>query len=126
MLKTFGWELLLDLESCDVIMFTRKHIKRFLVALCDEIQMERDDLHFWDYEGVAEEDLPTEKHLRGTSAVQFITTSNIVIHALDLTGNLLLNCFSCKGFDPDKVESFTVAFFGGTVINSHYIERMWS
>jgi len=123
--KPYGWELLLDLEGCDVSVFNRKSIRRFFVSLCELIEMEREDLHFWDYEGVPEKDLPTEKHLLGTSAVQFITTSNIVIHTLDPTGNLLMNCFSCKEFDPDEVENFTVAFFGGTVINCHYIERMW-
>ena len=125
-MSPYGWELQLDLQGCDVSLFNRTDIERFFIGLCDKIEMEREDLHFWDYEGVPEEELPTEKHLRGTSAVQFISTSTIVIHTLDLTGNLFVNCFSCKQFKPEVVQDLTEEFFKGKTIKKRFVERLWN
>ena len=44
----YGQELLLDLHGCDVSRFNRTEIRIFLEALCDELDMEAHDLHFWD------------------------------------------------------------------------------
>ena len=46
--KPYGYELILDLQGCDPKTFNRDSIERYMVALCDEIKMERRDLHFWD------------------------------------------------------------------------------
>ena len=83
-MKPYGFELILDMHGCDVSTFTRKSIENFMIALCEEIKMQREDLHFWDYDGVPESERPTQTHLLGVSAVQFISTSNIVIHTLEL------------------------------------------
>ena len=47
--QCFGQELILDLHSCDNLTFTRKSIRKYLVELCKLIDMEREDLHWWDY-----------------------------------------------------------------------------
>ena len=83
--KPYGFELILDLHGCDVSKFNRKSIEGYMVAVCEAIGMVREDLHFWDYEGMPEEEIPKDSHLLGTSAVQFISTSNIVIHTLNLS-----------------------------------------
>ncbi len=120
----FGQLLSLDLHNCDVSKFNRADIKRYFIELCDLIEMEREDLHFWDYEGVPADEIELEEHLLGTSAVQFIRTSNIVIHTLDLTGNIYLDVFSCKNFKEIDVIDFTESFFGGKVVNKHCMERL--
>lgn len=120
----FGYELLLDLHGCDVSTFTRESITDYFVKICDTIGMEREDLHFWDYDGVPEEERSTEAHLLGTSAIQFITTSNIVVHTLDLTGAVYVNIFSCKEYSIEIAEKITCDWFKATDCRVNYIERI--
>lgn len=117
-------ETILDLHNCDPKNFTRENISNFMVELCEHIDMVREDLHFWDYEGVPKSELPTEEHLLGTSAVQFITTSNITIHTLDLLERVYLNIFSCKDYEPEVVKYFALKYFGGEIINEVTLRRI--
>lgn len=120
----YGQELLLDLYGCDVSTFNRKSIKKWLKELCNLIDMQRADLHFWDYDGVPEEEIPYDKpHLMGTSAVQFITTSAIVVHTLDLVGECYIDIFSCKEYDESIAKDFTKRWFKAKKVQSHIIIR---
>jgi S-adenosylmethionine/arginine decarboxylase-like enzyme len=119
----YGRELILDLHECEVGMFTREHIERYFVDLCELIDMKREYLFWWDDVGLPEDKCQTEPHLKGTSAVQFILTSNVTVHALDLLGNLYVNIFSCKEFDSNEATAFTMAFFGGCLVNRQEIAR---
>ena len=112
--EAYGQELILDLHSCDASTFTRRDIERYCQELCDLIDMERCDLHFWDDVGVPEEEQQTDPKTKGTSAVQFILTSTIVIHTLDLMKVAYVNIFSCKDFDTDEAAEFTAKWFGST------------
>ncbi len=122
--KIYGFELILDLHGCDVGKFTRKSIEGYMVTICDAIGMEREDLHFWDYEGVPEEEIPKDSHLLGVTAVQFITTSNIVIHTLDKLEAVYLNIFSCKKYDTELAEKITREWFGAKDCRTNFIERI--
>ena len=119
----YGKELILDLHECNSSLFTRKDIEGYFIGLCNLIEMERADLHFWDDVGVPEEEKQTEPHLKGTSAIQFITTSNVTIHTLDILRAVYINVFSCKDFDSELVEQFTKAYFEGRVVNKVVVER---
>ena len=110
-MKAYGKELILDLHGCDASRFTRESIERYFTELCELIDMERCDLHFWDDVGVPEDEQQTNPKTKGTSAVQFILTSTIVIHTLDLMGTVFVNIFSCKGFDTAEAARFTVCWF---------------
>jgi S-adenosylmethionine decarboxylase len=110
----YGRELILDLHSCNVETFSRRRIGRFCIELCELIDMEACDLHFWDDVGVAKDEQQTHPKTKGTSAVQFILTSTIVIHTLDLMEAAYVNIFSCKEFDTDKAAEFTAKWFGST------------
>ena len=122
--EPFGLELLIDLSNCNVDRFNRKDIERYFIELCELIDMERHDLHFWDYEDVPESDIPYDQpHLIGTSAVQFITTSDIIIHTLDIYRQVFIDVFSCKKFSPEVVKKFTEEFFAGKISQTHLIER---
>ena len=76
--QAYGQELILDLHGCDANRFTRSAIERFCEELCELIDMERCDLHFWDDVGVPEGERQNSPKTKGTSAVQFILTSTIV------------------------------------------------
>tara|TARA_B100000508_G_C11448382_1_gene272630 strand:- start:611 stop:994 length:384 start_codon:yes stop_codon:yes gene_type:complete len=120
----YGMEVVLDLHNCDPETFTREEIGQYFVELCDLIDMERADLHWWDDLDLPEEEHDTEPHLKGTSAIQFITTSNITIHTLDMLKAVYINLFSCKEFDPEVVKDFSTKWFKGEVVNEHVIDRL--
>lgn len=122
-IKNYGKELVLDLHDCNAKKFTRSALGRFLRDLCGLIDMERCELFWWDDHGLPAEEQQTEPHLKGTSAVQFIMTSNITIHTLDLMGNVYLNIFSCKNFDAKKATDFSRKFFEGRLASARTIIR---
>ena len=119
----YGQELILDLHGCDTTTFTRKGLKQYFTEVCDLIDMERCDLHFWDDVGVSEGEQQTDPKTKGTSAVQFILTSTIVIHTLDLMKAVYVNIFSCKDFDTDEAAEFTAKWFGSTDWTANVVTR---
>ena len=98
-------------------------IENFFKKLCKQIKMTRCELHFWDDVGVAPEEQQTSPHTKGTSAVQFILTSSIVVHTLDLLKAVYINIFSCKEFDKNLAEVFSKEWFKASDCRSHFIER---
>jgi len=119
----YGKELILDIHDCEGKTFNRDDIERYFIALCEKIKMTRADLHFWDYEGCEEERKIDPDHLVGTSAVQFIQTSNITIHCLDKLRKVFVNIFSCKDFNSREATEFTQKYFKGTIFKSTEIVR---
>lgn len=119
----YGMELILDLNGCDVTRFNRKHIKWFCQQLCTLIDMKPEDLYFWDDYHVPLAERQTNPRTKGTTAIQFILTSNITIHTLDLLGAVFINIFSCKNFDTKVAEDFSVEFFRAGGHKSTIIER---
>lgn len=85
--------------------------------------MQRCELFWWDDQGLPKEERQTEPHLKGTSAIQFIMTSNITIHTLDILKNVYVNIFSCKDFDANKAAEFSQKFFKGKIVNRVAIKR---
>lgn len=119
----YGQELILDLHGCDVAKFNRTSIETYFVGLCQLINMERCDLHFWDDEGVPPEQCQTDPKTKGISAVQFIITSSVVIHALEVMKAAYVNIFSCKEFDTIAAEAFTRRWFAATDWTARVSER---
>ena len=120
----YGIELILDLHRCDASTFTRESIQKYFERLCDLIEMKREELHFWDDVGIPEEEKQTSPHTQGTSAVQFILTSSIVIHTLDQLEAVYINIFSCKAYDPKIAENFSVQWFGAKNHSARFIDRV--
>jgi len=123
-LEDYGKELILDLHKCNPVKFTRKEITNYFKQVCTLIDMKRCKLVFWDDHGVPLQDQQTKPHLKGTSAVQFILTSNITIHTLDILKRVYLNVFSCKNFDEKVVIDFSEKWFKGRIINKQIIRRI--
>ncbi len=108
----YGKEVMIDLYGCDVETFTRESIRRFGLGLCKLVDMVPDNFHFWDYEDVQEGEIPYDQpHLLGISGVQFITTSNITIHTLQLVGECYINLFSCKEFKQHEAIKYAKDWF---------------
>ncbi len=119
----YGQELIIDMKGCSVSQFNRDSLEEYFKQLCKLIDMKRCDLHFWDDLDTPEEEKQTEPHTKGTTAVQFILTSNITIHTLDMLKEVYVNIFSCKYFDKGIALSFTRRWFGAKEFNSSLIKR---
>jgi S-adenosylmethionine/arginine decarboxylase-like enzyme len=51
--------------------------------------------------------------LEGWSAMQFIETSSLTLHADEHDCRCFVDVFSCRPFDPDLAAAIAVAHFGG-------------
>ena len=123
-MSKYGKELILDLHDCkSSFKFNRKDLDIFFKVLCNLIGMKKCKRTFWDYKGYPEEYEKAPIHLKGTSAVQFISTSNITIHTLDEMKRVYLNIFSCKPFDEEIAIAFCQEWFAGKIVNSQIIDR---
>ena len=80
-------------------------IRRFVAALITAIGMRAHGLHMLDRFG--------DDELEGWSAMQFIETSSITIHADEVFGRCFVDVFSCRRFDADEAAAIAVAHFGG-------------
>ena len=52
--------------------------------------------------------------LEGWSAMQFIETSSITVHADEVSGRCFVDVFSCRPFDAERAATVAVEHFGGT------------
>ncbi len=121
----YGKEVIIDLHNCDMSKSNRVDLEKFIINLCDDIlEMKREDLYFWDYSCEIEEYDKAPDHLKGISCVQFITTSNITIHTLDVLNKIFINVFSCKSFFAADVIDFAEQFFSGEAVNYREIDRL--
>ena len=98
----------IDIYNCDPVKIRdAAEIRRFVVELCDLIEMRRfgetQVVHFGEDERVA-----------GYSMIQLIETSLISAHFANLTNTTYLDVFSCKPYDSQKVKTFSQDFFCGS------------
>lgn len=121
--RPYGFELIMDLHGCDPDVFNRARLDDFFTRLCDLIDMEKCEVHFWDDVGVPIEEQQTSPQTKGTSAVCFILTSTIVVHTLDLLEAVYVNIFSCKAFDADAAREFTIKWFHAKSCEHNFITR---
>lgn len=124
LIKPYGHELIIDLHNCDASTFSRKSLRGYFKNICKAIDMKRCELYFWDDYGVPAKEKQNLPHTKGTSAVQFILTSNITIHTLDLLKAAYINIFSCKQFDKEVAEKITKEWFGAKKCRTIFIERI--
>lgn len=96
----YGCELISDLSGCDVKKFNWYSIREFFIELCEVLNVERVGTGYCESE--PGDDTEGNPKTNGISAVQFLTTSSICLHALPLTGLLFINVFTCGQFDADE------------------------
>jgi S-adenosylmethionine/arginine decarboxylase-like enzyme len=121
--KPYGYELIMDLHGCDASTFNRESLDAYFEKVCNAIDMVRSDRFWWDDMDVPEEQKQTLPHTKGTSAVQFILTSSIVVHTLDILEAVYVNVFTCKEFDEKVAEEITREWFGAKECKTTFIER---
>lgn len=106
--QAWGISCSIDIYDCDAATIRdAEAIRRFVVELCDLIEMKRfgetQVVHFGEDEKVA-----------GFSMVQLIETSLISGHFANLTNAVYLDVFSCKAYQPETVQAFAQKFFKGS------------
>jgi len=79
-------------------------IRRFVKELCEKIDMV-------PYGEPVVEHFGREEHLSGYTLMQMIETSSITAHFCDTSGDIYLDVFSCKEYDPYEVAEFAADFF---------------
>jgi S-adenosylmethionine decarboxylase len=106
--KAEAWGLLasVDLYECNPeTIRDAEAIKRFVVELCERIDMRRygdcQVVHFGD-----------DPKVSGFSMTQLIETSLISAHFANESNTTYLDVFSCKYFEPSEVALFSQEFFG--------------
>ncbi len=103
------WGMLaaLNLHGCDRSRLADPDsIRRFVPTVIDAIGMCAHGPLVLDRFG--------DDDLEGWSAMQFIETSSITIHADEVWCRCFVDIFSCRPFDPDAAAAVAVAHFGGT------------
>ena len=105
--KAWGLCTAVDLHDCNPeLIRDAEYIKRYVVELCELIGMKR--------YGECQVVNFGEGRVSGYSMVQLISTSLISGHFANETNHAYLDIFSCKGYDPAVVESFSKEFFGAS------------
>ena len=113
----FGYHLLLDCSNCNRDQIaSAENIKAFVIELVKRIDM------------VAVGD-PTIQYLcegdekEGFSLMQLISTSSIVGHFMDRSGDAYIDVFSCKTFDIKMAEDVVREFFTPTKVRVNFLTR---
>jgi len=114
-----AWGLLasIDLHNCDgEIIRSAEEIKRFVVELCERIDMKR----FGECTVV---DFGEDEKVAGFSMVQLIETSCISAHFANATNTTYLDIFSCKYYNPYEASEFAKEFFKASDYSLSYTLR---
>jgi len=111
----WGQSYHLDLHNCNVNKFSKVNLNRFCKELCQEIEMKRHGKTMVERFGAGK--------LLGNSALQFIETSSISVHADEFFNRIFIDIFSCKRFNCKKAKSFCMIFFESRNVKSRNLYR---
>ena len=105
-LPAWGMLAAIDLHGCDPGPLEDPDcIRSFVATLVDAIEMRAHGPVLLERFGDGE--------LEGWSAMQFIETSSITVHADEFGGRCFVDVFSCRAFDADRAAAVAVAHLGG-------------
>lgn len=106
--KAWGLLTSVDIYNCNPeTIRDADEIKRFVLELCDKIEMKR----FGDCVVV---DFGQEQRVSGFSMTQLIETSLISGHFANESNTAYIDVFSCKFYEPRDVAEYAVSFFKGS------------
>lgn len=101
----WGKMISIDLYQCDrTKVSSAPAIKKYIADVVKLIKMKAHGPTHIDRFGTGE--------LEGWSAMQFIETSSITVHADEFDNRCFIDIFSCKPFDAQKALDFSIKSFG--------------
>jgi len=103
----WGYLAAIDVHGCvPARLGDPEVIRRFVPAVIDAIGMRaHGPLHLERF---------GDGELEGWSAMQFIETSSLTLHADEVGGRLFVDVFSCRPFEPAEAAAMAAKAFGGT------------
>ncbi len=106
-----------DLYGCNPdIIRDADAIRRFVVELCESIEMKR----FGDTTVV---NFGEDERVAGFSMTQLIETSLVSGHFANATNAAYIDVFSCKFYEPQTVADFAQEFFGAESVTLNTVMR---
>jgi S-adenosylmethionine/arginine decarboxylase-like enzyme len=106
LLAPWGTLAAIDLHDCDRrLLEDPSCIRAFIPTVIDAIGMRA--------HGPLRLERFGDGELAGWSAMQFIETSSITIHADEVWRRCFVDIFSCRPFDPQLAAAIAVEHFGG-------------
>ncbi len=101
----WGKMISIDLYQCDrAKVSSAPVIKKYIAEVIKLIKMKAHGPTHIDRFGSGE--------IEGWSAMQFIETSSITVHADEFDNRCFIDIFSCKSFDAQKALEFSIKSFG--------------
>lgn len=114
----WGYHLILDCGSCDAAkMSDYDNVDKWIRQLVKDIDMQPIGEPRIEYTAA---EFPDKA---GFTVVQVIVTSSIVAHFVDGLGQIYLDVFSCKQFDPVVVETSMIKHFGAKKNRKYFLTR---
>ena len=115
-MEKWGQLCVIDLFDCnESFLRDEKKIRGFCFSLCERIGMK------------AVGDVVVKRfgkgELEGLSAMLFIETSSITVHADEVGRRVFVDIFSCKEFDSELAEKYCKEFFGVVRIKREDMRR---
>ena len=116
--RAWGQQLILDLSGCPSDgLKDERNIRDWLRELVAAIEMRA-------FGEPLIEHFATHSHdAAGYTAIQLIETSNIAAHFAENLGEVYIDIFSCKRFDPETAIDVCRRFFAPQACASQLIER---
>lgn len=114
----WGYHLILDCGHCNTLkMSDYKNVNAWIRQLVKDIDMQPIGDPRIEYTAA---DFPDKA---GFTVVQIIVTSSIVAHFVDGLGQIYLDVFSCKEFDPTVVEQSMKDYFDCNKSRKYFLTR---
>lgn len=114
----WGFHFIADCGGCDQrLMSDRENVEHWIKKLVKDIDMQPIGEPRIEYTAA---EFPDKA---GFTVVQVIVTSSIVAHFVDGLGQIYLDVFSCKTFDPSVVERSVQESFGAEKIRKFFLTR---
>lgn len=117
-MEYWGYHLIIDCGGCDPTkMADFENVNTWIRQLVKDIDMQPIGEPRIEYTAA---EFPDKA---GFTVVQVIVTSSIVAHFVDGLGQIYLDVFSCKTFDPVVVEGSIKRHFGAKKLRKYYLTR---
>jgi S-adenosylmethionine/arginine decarboxylase-like enzyme len=114
----WGYHLILDCKGCDKESVTSAtQIESFVKELVLKIDMKAYG------EPIIEHFAADNPEAAGYSLVQLIETSAITAHFVDANGDIYLDVFSCKRYDPELVIETLKKYFNPQNVRPIFVQR---
>lgn len=116
--RPWGRHLIVDLFGCDrETILSEAAIRKFTEQLVDLVGMTAYGPP-WVARFAEHDPL-----LVGITAIQPITTSDVVVHAIEASNAACVDLFSCQSFDDVAATAFMVAYFHAGEYRAQVIDR---